>query len=255
MMAKVYLVGAGPGGLDLLTLKAASLIAKADVILFDALVTEDILALAPLARKVAVGKRAGQPSTDQAFINRLLVASARDNSIVVRLKGGDPMIFGRAHEEILACQNAGIDIEIVPGITSASAAAAQIGASLTRRDQSRSIAFVTPSKAKNSEDDDSWADAIVKNQSTAIYMGSKEVGRLGRVISGRGIPQSTPIVLVQNVGRANASHLAGTLGTLHELVLACGDGPIIMLLGKAFAGVVTRVRASEQPPTRAAMTA
>jgi uroporphyrin-III C-methyltransferase len=255
-MSKVYLVGAGPGGLDLLTIKAANLIAKADVILHDALVTDDILALAPLARKVCVGKRAGQPSTDQTFINRLLVASALGGGIVVRLKGGDPSVFGRASEEIAACEQSGIEVEIVPGITAASAAAAHIGVSLTQRNCARSIAFVTPSRAKGVVDnDDSWADAIVTGQSTAIYMGVNDCSRVQRTILARGLPPSTPVVFVQNVGRANATHIRSSLKAMQASFKSCESGPIVMLVGEAFAGVPELASGENQTVFEAFMSA
>ena len=116
-MGTVYLVGAGPGAADLLTVRAARLLAAADVVLHDALIGDDVLALAPHAQKIAVGKRCGAHSTSQRFINKRLVDAARRAKVVVRLKGGDPMLFGRAHEEIEALAAAGIDCEIVPGVT------------------------------------------------------------------------------------------------------------------------------------------
>jgi uroporphyrin-III C-methyltransferase len=237
MSGKVYLVGAGPGAADLLTVRAARLIGQADVILHDALVCADVLDLAPQARKILVGKRAGQVSTDQAFINRLLVASAKDGSIVVRLKGGDPMVFGRAHEEIVACQKAGLDVEIVPGITAASAAAAQIGTSLTRRGVSRSLAFVTPTIAKGSHNDTSWADATVASQTSAIYMGAGQADNVRDTLMVRGLSASLPIVLVHDVGRPEAGHLAGHLGELAALAENLGKGPAILLIGEVFEGL------------------
>src|SRR5918911_5752320 len=130
-MGKVYLVGAGPGAPDLLTLRAARLLEAADVVLHDALVHPHTLALARRARRIDVGKRAGKVSTEQRFIHRALVAAARRHAIVVRLKGGDPMLFGRAQEEIDALQEAGIPYAVVPGVTAAFAAAASIGTSLS----------------------------------------------------------------------------------------------------------------------------
>ena len=237
MSGKVYLVGAGPGSADLLTVKAARLLGQADVILHDALVCQDVLDLAPCARKILVGKRAGQVSTDQGFINRLLVASAKDGQIVVRLKGGDPMIFGRAHEEIAACRQAGLAIEIVPGVTTATAAAAQIGASLTLRGVSRSVAIVTPTVAKGDHIDDSWADAAVASQTIAIYMGVGEAARVQDALLARGLRPDLPVVIVHDVGRPDAGHVAGQLGNLHELGAHLGAGPRILLLGDVFADV------------------
>ena len=140
----VYLVGAGPGAPDLLTVRAARLLAEADVVFHDALVHPETVALAVRAQKIAVGKRCGRHSTAQQFINKRLVDAARKHAVVVRLKGGDPMIFGRSQEEIDALQAAGIAVEIVPGITAALAAAAELRVSLTRRGLSRSVTFATP---------------------------------------------------------------------------------------------------------------
>ena len=142
-MGKVYLVGAGPGAPDLLTLRAARLLASADIVLHDALVHPETLALAHRARFIDVGKRYGKVSTEQRFINRALVEAARTHDVVVRLKGGDPMLFGRAQEELDALADAGIECEVVPGVTAALAAAATLQVSLTRRGVSRNVAFLT----------------------------------------------------------------------------------------------------------------
>ncbi|HVK54521.1 MAG TPA: uroporphyrinogen-III C-methyltransferase, partial [Burkholderiales bacterium] len=132
-MGKVYLIGAGPGAPDLLTLRAAKLLAQADVVFYDALVHPDTVALATKAKRIAVGKRAGQLSTDQRFINRTLAEAGLRYDCVVRLKGGDPMLFGRAQEEIDALNEANIPVEVVPGVTAALAAAASLTTSLTKR--------------------------------------------------------------------------------------------------------------------------
>src|SRR5436190_10519050 len=142
-MGKVYLVGAGPGAADLLTLRAARLLATADVVFYDALVPQEILALATRAKRIAVGKRAGCLSTDQRFINRALVEAGLRHDCVVRLKGGDPMLFGRAQEEIEALAAAAVPVEVIPGVTSALAVSASLGTSLTRRGLSRSVIFAT----------------------------------------------------------------------------------------------------------------
>ena len=156
---KVYLIGAGPGCADLLTLRAARLLASADIVLHDALVGTEILELAPQARLVDVGKRCAKASASQRFINRRLVDSARRHRVVVRLKGGDPMLFGRAQEEIDALREAGIEFEVVPGVTAALAAAAQIDCPLTVRGASRSVAFVTPRLGRGEPGGDGWLRA------------------------------------------------------------------------------------------------
>src|SRR5215831_4657685 len=138
MSGTVYIVGAGPGAPDLLTLRAAKLLEQANIVFHDALVHPDTIALAAQAEKIAVGKRCGKHSTAQRFINKRLVDAASRYAVVVRLKGGDPMLFGRAQEEIAALESAGIRYEVVPGVTAALAASAELGISLTQRGVARS---------------------------------------------------------------------------------------------------------------------
>src|SRR5438045_30156 len=142
---KVYLIGAGPGAAELITLRGARLLAQADVVLHDALVTEEMLELCPQAIKIAVGKRCGKLSTAQHFINKQLIDNAQKHAIVVRLKGGDPMLFVRADEELSALELAGIEVEVVPGITTALAAAAATRQPLTKRGVARSVPLFTSS--------------------------------------------------------------------------------------------------------------
>ena len=170
----VYLVGAGPGAPDLLTLRAARLLARADIVFHDALVHPDTLALAARAEKIAVGKRCGKHSTAQRFINKRLVDAARTHRVVVRLKGGDPMLFGRAQEEIAALEAAGIACEVVPGITAALAAAAALGTSLTQRGIARSVAFVTPRVGEGERRRATGRDGFAGADAGAIYMGVGE---------------------------------------------------------------------------------
>ncbi|GAM97120.1 uroporphyrinogen-III methyltransferase [alpha proteobacterium U9-1i] len=235
MTGVVYLVGAGPGAADLLTLRAARLLAQADLVLHDALVEPDVLALAPQARKLNVGKRANRPSTDQTFINRVLVRAARARKVIVRLKGGDPMLFGRAQEEIDACRKAGVPVEIVPGISAAFAAAAEAGASLTQRRVARSVAFVTPSVSKGDSESAEWADAAAAAESVALYMGATHAERVRDALLARGVAASTPLLLVESAGRPETRRTAGVLGALVELAAQTGAGPVLLLLGNAFA--------------------
>jgi uroporphyrin-III C-methyltransferase len=235
MSGKVYLVGAGPGAADLLTVRAARLLAQADIVIHDALVEPEVLALAPNARKLNVGKRAGKPSTDQAFINRLLVRAARSYGVVVRLKGGDPMLFGRAAEELAACRKAGVRVEIVPGLSAAFAAAAEAQASLTRRGLARSVAFVTPAFGRDEAGDQHWADAAAAAESVAIYMGAAQAARVREALLARGVPAATPVVLAENAGRASARRRRASLGELTQLAALAGEGPALLLLGEAFA--------------------
>ncbi|MGZ3255066.1 MAG: uroporphyrinogen-III C-methyltransferase, partial [Burkholderiaceae bacterium] len=142
---KVYLIGAGPGAADLITLRGARILAEAEIVLYDALVTDEMLAHCAQAIRISVGKRSGQRSTAQSFINQQLVDCAKKYDLVVRLKGGDPMMFGRADEELRALEAEGIEYEIVPGITAALAAAAYAKQPLTKRGVARSVAFFTSS--------------------------------------------------------------------------------------------------------------
>jgi len=150
-MGKVYLIGAGPGAADLITVRGAKLLALADIVFHDALVEEEMLAYCPQAKKVAVGKRCGKHSTAQKFINKRLVDAAQKYQVIVRLKGGDPMIFGRADEEITELLESGVEVEVVPGITAALAAAASLKQSLTLRGVARSVAFSTQAKATDAD--------------------------------------------------------------------------------------------------------
>ena len=177
---KVYLIGAGPGAQDLMTLRGARLLAQADVVLHDALVTEEMLELCPQAQKILVGKRCGQLSTAQAFINKQLVDNARKHAIVVRLKGGDPMLFGRADEELRALEEAGIAVEVVPGITTALAAAAATQQPLTKRGVSRSVAFFTSSTAPGEPDQTRRSAELWRFFEFASYLG----GAVALVVGG-----------------------------------------------------------------------
>lgn len=230
----VYLIGAGPGAADLLTLRAARLIGQADLILHDALVTDEVLAMGPRARKLNVGKRANRPSTDQAFINRLLVRAAQRHRIVVRLKGGDPMLFGRAQEELDALRAANIAHEVVPGISAGFAAAAEIAQSLTHRKLSRSVAFVTPAVARGAAPDEGWADAAAAADTAVIYMGKAEAGRVRDALIARGVPARRPAVLVEGASRGGII-AGGSLSTLDAIAARAGDGPALLLIGEAFA--------------------
>lgn len=235
MTGTVYLVGAGPGAADLLTLRAARLLAEADVVLHDALVGAEILALAPKARLYNVGKRANRPSTPQALICRLLVRLAGRHRIVVRLKGGDPSIFGRAGEELDACRAAGVPAVVVPGVTAGLAAAAALGAPLTLRGVSRSVAFVTPSVGREEKEDLSWARAAAAAESAVIYMGAAQAARVRDALISLGLPATRKVALVESASHANERMVRGALGDLSDLAEELGEGPAIIMLGEQFA--------------------
>ena len=227
---KVYLIGAGPGAQDLITLRGARLLAAADVVLHDALVTAEMLELCPQAVKIAVGKRCGHLSTAQAFINKQLVDSAHKYQLVVRLKGGDPMLFGRADEELRALEEAGIAVEVVPGITTALAAAAATKQPLTLRGVARSVSFFTSSTAPTLPEH----VAIPEGDTLVQYMGGREAIATAQRMLEQGRPADLPVVVVENCSRPDQR--IGRL-TLAELSQGLGDahGPVLVMMGVAMA--------------------
>ncbi len=234
MTGKVYLVGAGPGAPDLLTLRAARLLAQADIVFYDALVHPDTIALAEHAEKIAVGKRCGKASTAQRFINKRLVDAARKFQTVVRLKGGDPMMFGRAQEEIEALQQAGVEYHVVPGITAALAASADLGISLTRRGMSRSVAFVTPRVGPGEAEND-WVQTVVASDTVALYMASGEAEAISARLISEGKAASTPVAVVENASLPNARIMFSTLANLPNRIAALDlEGPALILLGEVY---------------------
>lgn len=228
IIGKVYLVGAGPGAQDLITLRGARLLAQADVVLHDALVTDEMLELCPQAKKILVGKRCGQLSTAQAFINKQMVDNAKKFPLVVRLKGGDPMLFGRADEELRALEEAGIEVEVVPGITTALAAAAATKQPLTKRGVSRSVAFFTSSTAP----EHSEHAAIPDTDTLVQYMGGREAIVTAQRMLDQGRRADTPVVVIENCSRPDQRILRLTLATLAH-GLGPAHGPVLVMLGQA----------------------
>lgn len=210
---RVYLVGAGPGDPELLTLKAVRVLGEADVVLCDALVADAILAYAsPGARIVRVGKRGGCKSTPQEFIERMMVAEARRGCTVVRLKGGDPLIFGRAAEECEALHRAGIEFELVNGITSGLAAATALGISLTDRALCHGAILVTGHEREGARTD--W-DALARTgMPLVIYMGVARCEDIRRALIAAGMPPATPAAVVGNASRAHERTVVTTLERL-----------------------------------------
>jgi uroporphyrin-III C-methyltransferase len=229
----VYLVGAGPGAPDLLTLRAARLLARADIVFFDALVHPETVALATKAEKIAVGKRCGKHSTVQQFINKRLTDAARKHAVVVRLKGGDPMLFGRAQEEIAALEAAGIRCEVVPGITAALAAAAEVKTSLTQRGTARSVTFATP-RVGTQEQPSDWANGLVAADAGAIYMGVGEATQIAATLLAAGKPATLPVAVVENASLPDMRIHYMTLADLPRLADAEITGPALILLGPQF---------------------
>ena len=244
-MSKVYLVGAGPGAPDLLTLRAARLLEKADIVFYDALVHADTVALAVNAKKVAVGKRVGRVSTDQRFINRSLVEAASKYAIVVRLKGGDPMIFGRAQEEIDALTDAGIAYEVVPGITAALAASAQLGISLTRRGLARSVTFATPRIGPNEIESD-WLVSTAAAETAVLYMAAGQAAQIATALIAEGKSANTPVAIVENATLHNERRIFTSLAGLTASTLNL-DGPAVLCIGEVFAVTTVKELEIEQP--------
>ena len=227
---KVYLIGAGPGAADLITVRGARLLARADVVLHDALVTAEMLALCPQAVLIPVGKRSGQRSTAQQSINRLLVECAEKYALVVRLKGGDPMLFGRADEELNALEAHGIAIEVVPGITAALAAAASSRQPLTKRGVSRSVALFTSSTAP----EESQLVQMPVGDTLVQYMGGREAAATARKLLALGFAPATPVVVVENCSRPDEQVQRLMLADL-EQGLVQFSGPVLVMIGAALA--------------------
>jgi uroporphyrin-III C-methyltransferase len=233
----VWLVGAGPGDPELLTRKAERLVRAASVVFHDALVSRGILALvSPLAQLVHVGKRSGRHSRSQDAIDRLIVAAALRGERVVRLKGGDPSIFGRATEELDACRAAGVPVAICPGVTAASAAAAGLGASLTLRGLARKLVFVTAHARAGEAFDLDW-QALADPQATlAVYMGKAAAAEVAQRLIAAGLPGDTPVALVENASLPGERRLTTRLDLLPLAArTALGDGPALLLIGAALA--------------------
>jgi len=231
----VWLVGAGPGDPELLTRKAERLIATADIVFFDALVGPAVLDLIPPGtERVGVGKRSGRHSKDQGTIDALIVAAALSGRRVVRLKGGDPSIFGRSTEEIDASRAAGIAVRICPGITAASAAAASGLASLTLRGLARRLTLVTAHARAGEPLDLDWPALAAPDSTLAVYMGRAAAGEVAGELMKAGLAPDTPVMVAVNVSLPGERLIRGRLDALAFLVEAISDGdPALLLIGQA----------------------
>lgn len=215
----VYLVGAGPGDADLLTLRAARLIERAELIVHDGLVDGSILAMArPDARLVSVAKQRSKHTLPQDRINALLVSEARAGRDVVRLKGGDPFVFGRGGEEMEDCIAAGVPVEVVPGVSAANGAAAASGIPLTHREDASIVSFVA-GQCKGLKDQD-WAGLAGKGRTLVIYMGVKTAPQIAEKLMEDGLSPDTPIAVVENAARPQMRVLRGLLAALPDIVEA-----------------------------------
>ena len=232
---RIWLVGAGPGDPELMTQKAARILAAADVVVHDRLVGDGVLALiGGQARRLYVGKRKSAHSVPQDEVNRLLVALALDGHDVVRLKGGDPFMFGRGGEEMLAAREAGVACEVVPGISAAVAASAAIGAPLTHRGLAQGVTFVTGHAAADGEPDIDWAALARPNQTVAVYMGLTTAPRIAGRLLAAGRAPATPVAVVENVSRPDEHRLLTTLAGLGDAVRGL-SGPAILIIGETAA--------------------
>lgn len=249
---KVTLLSAGPGDLDLLTIKAAKALAAADVVLLDDLANPEITSLAPNARVIRVGKRGGCKSTPQAFIERLMQRYALKGLHVVRVKGGDALLFGRAGEELAALRRAKIPVEIINGISSGFAAAASLGVSLTHRRHCQGVTFITAHKHDHGEPD--WAALAATGTTLAIYMGMTRIESLCQALM-TALPARTPAAVVQWAGMPSERRWLGRLDQLATGPVRAGLGsPAVILIGNAIGeAAVGEVTLREMTVSEAAM--
>jgi uroporphyrin-III C-methyltransferase len=232
---EVWLVGAGPGDPELLTLKALKALSRADVVVHDGLVSEAILDLAPAsARRLSVAKRKSRHSYAQDEINSLLVAFAREGLTVVRLKGGDPFIFGRGGEELEACRAAGIVCHVVPGVTAALAAGASAGAPLTHRGSAQAVTFVTGHAASGGEPDLDWASLSRPNQTLVIYMGVSTARAIAARLMAAGRGGAVPALIVEKASLQDERRIVTTLADLADAAAEI-SGPALLIVGEAMA--------------------
>ena len=235
---KVYLVGAGPGDPGLFTLKGKSLLQGADVVIHDALVSPPILAMInPQAEVINVGKRRGRHSMEQAEISQLIIEKAGGHSLVVRLKGGDPFIFGRGGEEMAALVAAGLEVEVVPGITAGVAAPAYAGIPLTHRDQSSSVAFVTGHEAVGKyRPQINWQALAQGAETLVVYMGLHNLASITLELLGAGLSPETPVALIRWGTHPQQQTLVGQLGTIGAEAAALGfEPPAVAVIGRVVA--------------------
>lgn len=230
--AKVYLVGAGPGDPDLLTVRAVRTLGLADVVLHDALVSSEVLGLvSPRARIMNVGKRCGQKNITQDEINDLLVRFSLSGEVVVRLKSGDPLIFGRAGEELDVLRRAGIEVEIVPGVTAALAAAASAQISLTDRRTADQLLIISAHRG-HGKDDSHWHSLVTSRTTVVVYMPG-EYGSVAEDLYRAGLSASTPCAVISRVSSAGEQRYQTTLGLLHRARIL--PSPCVLIVGDTLA--------------------
>jgi uroporphyrin-III C-methyltransferase len=231
---KVYLVGAGPGDPGLMTLKGKNLLEHADVVVYDALVSPAVLGMiGSKAEKINVGKRRGRHSKLQAETTKLLIEKAQTNAVVVRLKGGDPFVFGRGGEEMSDLITAGVPVEVVPGITSGIAAPAYAGIPITHRDYTSSVTFVTGHEAAGKyRPEVNWQAIAQGSETIVIYMGVHNLPKIIPQLITGGLPAETPVALIRWGTRREQEELIGTLATIVEQIEETGfEAPAIAVVG------------------------
>lgn len=232
---EVFLVGAGPGDPDLLTVAAVKALGRADVVLYDALVGPGILDLAPgTAERVFVGKRSGSHAMAQEAISALISSCAAAGKVVVRLKGGDPMMFGRAGEEIGHLKARGIPVTVIPGITAALGCAASAGLSLTRRGVAANVHFVTAHRCDAGIAPD-WSRLADPEGTLCVYMGKEQAAAVRDGLLSGGLDPDTPVLAIENGTRADERRVSGPLSALPDLTATLGGGPTLILIGRAMA--------------------
>ncbi len=245
---RVLLVGAGPGPADLMTVRALRAVQSAGAILYDALVDPEILDLAPAGcLRLQTGKRAGRTSMKQDTINRLMLRLARRGLKVVRLKGGDPSVFGRVGEEQAFLEAQGVATEIVPGVTAASAAAAQFGFPLTHRGEARRLLVATATVGEGALAESGWTAAADPETTLALYMGRDQLGVVATRLIAEGRPASTPALAVENAGRPDARPIPATLANLADMVSAAAPrGPVVVIVGEVTARAAVAIQPQQE---------
>lgn len=235
MAGKVYLVGAGPGDPALITVKGKVLLEICDVVLYDALIPPAIMSLVnPQAEKIYVGKRRGNHTMPQADINQLLIAKAQSHAVVVRLKSGDPFMFGRGGEELHDLRQAGISVEVVPGITSGIAGAISLGIPLTHRHLSSSVIFVTGHESAGKyQPKVNWQAIAQAADTIVIYMGLHNMGEIAHALIQGGKSPTTPVALIRQISHPDQSALFGTLADIFARIQAANfQPPAIAIVGE-----------------------
>ncbi|MBL8565312.1 MAG: uroporphyrinogen-III C-methyltransferase [Hyphomicrobiaceae bacterium] len=252
MPGRVYLVGAGPGDPDLLTVKAARLLASAEVVVYDRLVSQDILELVrDGATMIAVGKEPGRHPVPQGKINRILIAQARAGYMTVRLKGGDPFIFGRGSEEAAALAAAGLRCEVVPGITAAQGAAASIGIPLTHRGMASSVRFITGHRRAGEPLAFDWSGLANAETTLVVYMGAATIGEVTTRLLAHGRAPRTPVLAISRATTSAERRLVSNLANIPcDMIAANLDGPVLFIIGEV---VGLHSRAEAGPVLHAAL--